>query len=35
MAASLEVRAPFLDTEVVEYALRLPASYKLRPVAPR
>ncbi len=30
MAASLEVRAPFLDTEVVEYALRLPASYKLR-----
>src|SRR6266568_2980123 len=30
MAASLEVRAPFLDTEVVEYALRLPGSYKLR-----
>ena len=29
MAASLEVRAPFLDTEVVEYALRLPARYKL------
>jgi asparagine synthase (glutamine-hydrolysing) len=31
MAASLEVRAPFLDTDVVEYALRLPASYKLGP----
>ena len=31
MAASLEVRAPFLDTEVVEYALRLPASHKLGP----
>jgi asparagine synthase (glutamine-hydrolysing) len=29
MAASLEVRAPFLDTEVVEHALRMPASYKL------
>jgi len=29
MAASLEVRAPFLDTEVVEYALRLPSRYKL------
>ncbi|HTP29750.1 MAG TPA: asparagine synthase C-terminal domain-containing protein, partial [Anaeromyxobacteraceae bacterium] len=29
MAASLEVRAPFLDTEVVEYALRLPWRYKL------
>jgi asparagine synthase (glutamine-hydrolysing) len=29
MAASLEVRAPFLDTEVVEYALRLPARMKL------
>jgi asparagine synthase (glutamine-hydrolysing) len=32
MAASLEVRAPFLDTDVVEYALRLPASYKLGPL---
>jgi asparagine synthase (glutamine-hydrolysing) len=31
MAASLEVRAPFLDVDVVEYALRLPASYKLGP----
>ncbi len=29
MAASLEVRAPFLDTDVVEYVLRLPAHYKL------
>ncbi len=29
MAASLEVRAPFLDTELVEYALRLPARHKL------
>ncbi len=31
MAASLEVRAPFLDTAVVEHALRLPWRYKLRP----
>jgi asparagine synthase (glutamine-hydrolysing) len=31
MAASLEVRAPFLDTDVVEYALRLPWRYKLGP----
>ncbi len=31
MAASLEVRAPFLDTEVVEYALRLPVRHKLGP----
>ena len=31
MAASLEVRAPFLDTEVVEYVLRLPWRYKLGP----
>jgi asparagine synthase (glutamine-hydrolysing) len=29
MAASLEVRAPFLDTEVVEYVARLPERYKL------
>ena len=29
MAASLELRAPFLDTHVVEYAARLPWSYKL------
>ncbi len=29
MAASLEVRAPFLETDVVEYALRLPWRYKL------
>jgi asparagine synthase (glutamine-hydrolysing) len=31
MAASLEVRAPFLDTAVVEYALRLPWRQKLGP----
>ncbi len=31
MAASLEVRAPFLDTSVVEYALRLPWRQKLAP----
>jgi asparagine synthase (glutamine-hydrolysing) len=30
MAHSLEVRAPFLDTEFVEYVSRLPASWKLR-----
>jgi asparagine synthase (glutamine-hydrolysing) len=29
MAASLEVRAPFLDTDVVEFAARLPPSQKL------
>jgi asparagine synthase (glutamine-hydrolysing) len=29
MAASLEVRAPFLDTSVVEYAARLPWTQKL------
>ncbi len=31
MAASLEVRAPFLDTAVVEYVLRLPWRRKLGP----
>ncbi len=31
MAASLEVRAPFLDTSVVEHVVPLPASYKLGP----
>jgi len=30
MATSLEVRAPFLDTHVVEFVSRLPYSYKLR-----
>ena len=30
MACSLEVRCPFLDTAVVEYASRLPGSKKLR-----
>ena len=30
MAASLEVRAPFLHHPLVEYVARLPASYKLR-----
>lgn len=29
MAHSLEVRAPFLDTEFVDYACRLPAAWKL------
>ena len=29
MAASLEVRSPFLDREVVEFAARLPMPYKL------
>ncbi len=30
MAASLETRSPFLDTELIEYAARLPASYLRR-----
>src|SRR3970282_13772 len=30
MAASLEVRAPFLHHPLVEYVSRLPAGYKLR-----
>ncbi len=30
MANSLEVRAPFLDTEFAEYATGIPASYKIR-----
>ncbi len=30
MAASLEARAPFLDTDLMEYVFRLPGDYKLR-----
>ncbi len=30
MAHSLEVRVPYLDREIVEYAERLPASFKIR-----
>jgi asparagine synthase (glutamine-hydrolysing) len=30
MAVSLEVRAPFLDPRVAQYAAALPANYKLR-----
>jgi asparagine synthase (glutamine-hydrolysing) len=30
MASSLEVRAPFLDHELVEFVMRLPSSLKLR-----
>jgi asparagine synthase (glutamine-hydrolysing) len=30
MANSLEVRAPFLDRELVEYATRLPSGFKIR-----
>ncbi|HBP21499.1 MAG TPA: asparagine synthase (glutamine-hydrolyzing), partial [Planctomycetes bacterium] len=33
MAVSLEVRAPFLDTEFARYALSLPYRYKLRGLA--
>ena len=30
MAHSLEVRVPYLDREIIEYAQRLPASFKVR-----
>jgi asparagine synthase (glutamine-hydrolysing) len=30
MAHALEVRSPFLDTELIEFALRLPAEYRVR-----
>src|SRR5262249_45445620 len=30
MAHSLETRVPFLDDDLVEYAVRIPAAYKLR-----
>jgi asparagine synthase (glutamine-hydrolysing) len=31
MQNSLEVRVPFVDTEIVEYAMSLPTSYKITP----
>ncbi|MFB6229119.1 MAG: asparagine synthase (glutamine-hydrolyzing) [Halobacteriales archaeon] len=31
MYNSLEVRVPFLDTDIVEYAMSLPANYKITP----
>jgi asparagine synthase (glutamine-hydrolysing) len=33
MAHSLETRAPFLDNDLVDFALRIPATYKLRDLA--
>lgn len=30
MACSIEIRVPFLDTELTEYAMGLPSSYKVR-----
>ena len=34
MAHSLEARVPFLDNDLVDFACRLPPSYKLRDLAP-
>jgi asparagine synthase (glutamine-hydrolysing) len=31
MAHSLETRVPFLDNDLVDFAVRVPAAYKLRP----